>query len=131
VRDYQVLADCIITARTSNHHFPAWGLAGGGSPRTSRTTINPDRADREELGLIVTRRLRAGDVLRLEQSGGGGYGDPFERDPLAVAADVRDGYVSPAAARERYGVVVDPATSAIDAPATAAARAAHRAAAPA
>jgi len=131
VRDYQVLADCIITARTSNHHFPAWGLAGGGSPRTSRTTINPDRADREELGLIVTRRLRAGDVLRLEQSGGGGYGDPFERDPLAVAADVRDGYVSHAAARERYGVVVDPATSAIDAPATAAARAAHRAAAPA
>jgi N-methylhydantoinase B len=130
VRDYQVLTDCIMTARTSNHRFPAWGLAGGGAPRTSTTTINPDRPDREELGPIVTRSLRAGDVLRLEQSGGGGYGDPFERDPDAVAADVRDGYVSLNAARERYGVAVDPQTFEVDAAVTVDLRAA-RAGAPA
>ena len=118
VRDYQVLADCIMTARTSNHVFSAWGLAGGGAPRTSRTTINPDGAGREELGPIVTRNLRAGDVLRLEQSGGGGFGDPFVRDVGAVQSDVRNGYVSVDAARERYGVVVDPATLVFDAKAT-------------
>jgi N-methylhydantoinase B len=125
VRDYQVLADCIMTARTSNHRFSAWGLAGGGAPRTSRTTINPDAPDREEIGPIETRSLRAGDVVRLEQSGGGGYGDPFERDPEAVAADVRNGYVSVEAARERYGVAIDRTTVAVDRDGTNDLRAAH------
>ena len=129
VRDYQVLTDCIVTCRTSNHHFTAWGLDGGGSPRTSTTTINPDRPDRESLGPIVTRQLRAGDVLRLEQSGGGGYGDPFERDPAAVASDVRDGYVSITAAREAYGVVIDPKVVDVDLAATETLRAAHQPAA--
>jgi N-methylhydantoinase B len=107
VREYEVLEDCTMTARTSNHHFPAWGIRGGGAPATSRTTVNPDRDDRIELGPIETRLLRAGDVLRLEQSGGGGFGDPHARDPLAVADDVRNGYVSAAAARAAYGVDVD------------------------
>ncbi len=129
VRDYQVLTDCIVTCRTSNHHFAAWGLEGGASPRTSTTTINPDSSEREELGPIVTRQLKAGDVLRLEQSGGGGYGDPFERDPAAVAADVRDGYVSIAAARERYGVALDSATMTLDERTTGMLRAARTSAA--
>lgn len=92
-----------MTARTSNHHFPAWGIRGGGAPATSRTTINPDRDDRIELGPIETRTLRAGDVLRLEQSGGGGFGDPLARDPLAIEDDVRNGYVSATAAVSAYG----------------------------
>ena len=125
VRDYQVLTDCILTVRTTNHHFSAWGLEGGGAPRTSTTTINPDSPGREELGPIVTRNLQAGDVLRLEQSGGGGYGDPFERDPSAVVADVRNGYVSLSAARERYGVALDSATMMLDERVTDALRAAH------
>jgi N-methylhydantoinase B len=111
VREYEVLEDCTMTARTSNHHFPAWGIRGGGAPATSRTTINPDRDGRIELGPIETRSLRAGDVLRLEQSGGGGFGDPHARDPLAVADDVRNGYVSPAAALAAYGVDVDAVTA--------------------
>ncbi len=125
VRDYQVLTDCIVTVRSANHHFSAWGLDGGGAPRTSATTINPDLPSREALGPIVTRQLRAGDVFRLEQSGGGGYGDPFERDPVAVASDVRNGYVSLAAARDAYGVVIDRQTNDVDVAATKKLRAAH------
>jgi N-methylhydantoinase B len=125
VRDYQVLTDCIVTVRSANHHFSAWGLDGGGAPRTTRTTINPDQPDREELGPIVTRQLQAGDVLRIEQSGGGGYGDPFERDPGAVASDVRNGYVSMVAARDAYGVVTDRQTNDVDVDATKELRAAH------
>jgi N-methylhydantoinase B len=106
VRDYELLTDCIFTARTANHRFAAWGEAGGQSPRTSRTTINPDRPDRESLGPIESRRLKAGDVLRLERSGGAGYGDPLERDPLSVLDDVRNGYVTLPAAADSYGVVV-------------------------
>ena len=40
----------------------------------------------------------------MRYAGGGGYGDPQERDPAAVAADLRDGYITAAAARETTGV---------------------------
>src|SRR5439155_20805465 len=49
----------------------------------------------------------AGDRLRLELPGGGGYGDPFERDPARVADDVRSGLVSLTSARTLYGVALD------------------------
>ena len=55
-------------------------------------------------------------------SGSGGYGDPFTRDPQLVARDVALGYVSITAAREWYGVAIDPATGAVDLEATAALR---------
>jgi N-methylhydantoinase B len=126
VRDYELLTDVIFTARTSNHRFSAWGANGGQSPRTSRTTVNPDGPDRESLGPIESRRLKAGDVLRLERSGGAGYGDPLKRDPHSVLEDVRNGYVSPAAAAEAYGVVIDAALS-LDEAATEARRAKMRA----
>ncbi|CAA9384040.1 MAG: N-methylhydantoinase B [uncultured Pseudonocardia sp.] len=49
-------------------------------------------------------RFRAGDVIALQVAGAGGYGDPRERDPLAVASDVRNEIVSPAEAQRLYGV---------------------------
>ena len=54
-------------------------------------------------------------------AGGGGWGDPYERDPDAVAADVADEKVSVDAARERYGVVIRP-DGTVDAAGTAALR---------
>ena len=62
--------------------------------------------------------LAAGDTLTIEVPSGGGYGDPLARDPDAVARDVSDGLCSPAAARDRYRVVIDPATGTADHPAT-------------
>ena len=62
--------------------------------------------------------LREGDVFLHEQAGGGGYGDPFERDPARVAADVRAEKISREYARREYGVVVDPRTLELDADAT-------------
>jgi len=61
---------------------------------------------------------RLGDVLAVTQGGGGGYGDPLERTPALVAADVLDGYVSSKHARSEYGVIVDHATGIVDAAAT-------------
>jgi N-methylhydantoinase B len=118
VREYELQEDCILTSRGSNHVFPSWGLAGGGSPPVARTTINPERPNEERLGPIETRQLKAGDVIRLERSGGGGYGPAWERPAEAVLADVLDGYVSLDAAREQYGVVVDAGTHRIDQAAT-------------
>jgi N-methylhydantoinase B len=51
--------------------------------------------------------LRRGDAVRTMTGGGGGFGDPRERDPDAVRADVADRHVTPEAARERYGVDVE------------------------
>ena len=67
-------------------------------------------------------KVGAGGAIMLESAGGGGWGDPLERDPAAVLRDVRDGYVSRQAALAEYGVVLDPSARTVDAAATAAHR---------
>jgi N-methylhydantoinase B len=69
--------------------------------------LNPHRPDREELEPITTRQLSAGDVIRFERSGGGGYGPPQERSREAVIDDVHNGYISTESARMIYGCNVD------------------------
>ncbi len=121
VREYELLSDCMLTARTSNHKFGAWGLRGGKGARTSHTYIERG-GEREELGPLAQREVQAGGVLKLEQSGGAGYGDPLRRPVETVLEDVRNGYVSADAAREEYGVVIDAQTLCVDQAATAALR---------
>ena len=99
----EMLEDSMLTVRSANHRFVAWGLEGGLPPRASRVVLNPGRTGAEELGPIETRALKAGDVIRFERSGGGGYGDPAERSAEAVRNDVADGYVSAEAAAKVYG----------------------------
>ena len=103
IREYEVLEDCVLTVRSSNHQNPAWGVHGGLSPMPSRVLLNPDGPNQEQLEPIVTRHLKSGDVLRFEQSGGGGYGIPQERDEAKVRSDVLNGYVSREAAQLVYG----------------------------
>ena len=57
-------------------------------------------------GKIAGHALQEGDVVLVRSAGGGGYGDPLDREPERVAADLSDGYISPAAARNLYGVVL-------------------------
>ena len=82
--------------------------------------LNPG-TDREVIQGGSYNRLEAGDVLVNQTGGGGGYGDPFRRDPAAVANDVRNGFVSRGAAERDYGVVIGSDFS-IDEAATAAIR---------
>jgi N-methylhydantoinase B/oxoprolinase/acetone carboxylase alpha subunit len=75
-----------------------------------------------------SREFAYGDVISFQQSGAGGYGDPLERDPARVLADVLDEYTSIEAAREDYGVVVtgESVGLRVDADATATMRAERR-----
>src|ERR1700730_6088887 len=57
---------------------------------------------------IFNVRLNRGDAYMMQSGGGGGFGDPMERDPELVAEDVREGYVSPTVAHNVYGVVPRP-----------------------
>ena len=66
--------------------------------------------------------LRQGDVFRHVSPGGGGYGNPLERDPEAVWWDWRNGKVTAKHARDAYGVVIDEEAGAVDADATTALR---------
>ena len=103
VREYQLLVDCILTARTSNHRQGAWGLNGGERPPLSRTIINPDTEQAQEMDCMETRMVPPGTVVCLEQTGGGGYGDPMARPRELVQQDIEDGYVSPEMAATQYG----------------------------
>ena len=89
---------------------PAWGLFGGRSAVGPDVAVNPGRPDERHMLKANAHPLAAGSVVELRTGGGGGFGDPLERDPERVAADVRDGYVTVEAAERDYGVVVDPAT---------------------
>ena len=67
---------------------------------------------------VLVAQLKTDDAWRISSGGGGGYGSPFERPAEDVSEDVRQGYVSVKAAAERYGVVVDAETFAVDQAAT-------------
>ncbi len=92
---------------------PARGLFGGKAGATASYQINGEDAEWGGVNLC-----KPGDVIRFCQPGGGGYGDPLERDEALVAEDVRNEYVSVVRAREDYGVVINPDTLEVDSAAT-------------
>jgi N-methylhydantoinase B len=100
-----------------------WGVRGGRAGTPFRVTIDPGGpAERVMPGLCDGEAVAAGEVIRIETTGGGGWGDPLARDPDRVALDVRQGKVGEAAARADYGVILGVDGEA-DGPATAELRA--------
>ncbi len=92
-----------------------WGIDGGEAGRCAEYfAISADGRSRR-LGSKTTVELQPGDTLSFRTCGGGGQGSPLERDPTLVLADVRQGKVSPARAREVYGVAIDPETWTVNA----------------
>ena len=103
-----------LSGRTEEGTFPVFGRRGGRNGRGSGMWLNGEPVDHG-----VYRRLGPGDRVRFVLSGGGGYGDPNEREPERVLADVEQGYVSIERAEADYGVVIDPERMLVDASATA------------
>lgn len=124
-RRYTLLNDeATLQLRSDRMRFRPYGLAGGRPGSGTRNVLNPDTEAREMPAKFAVT-LRRGDVILHEQPGGGGFGDPFARDPERVAADVRNEKISVEYARREHGVAIDPATLDVDADATAALRAAR------
>ena len=109
-RTFEVEPDAYLYAWFERSQTPAWGLFGGGGAVGPDIVVNPDRTDERHLLKANAHPIAAGSIVHMETGGGGGFGDPKERDPARVAADVRDGYVTAEVARRDYGVVVDPET---------------------
>lgn len=105
-RDMRFLADeGKLTNLSERQRFAPYGLFGGESGALARTVVNPGPGEELVHGK-QSREFEYGDVISFQQSGAGGYGDPFTRDPARVLSDVLDDYVSIDAARTRYGVVI-------------------------
>lgn len=79
-----------------------------------------------ELRRATMYRPGPGDILECDSSGGGGYGDPYERPVELVLANVVDELLSVEKAREAYGVIIDPQTLTVDQQGTRALREARR-----
>ncbi|MFQ5895751.1 MAG: hydantoinase B/oxoprolinase family protein [Nitrospinota bacterium] len=87
-----------LTFLADRTRSPAFGLVGGRAGRRGSITLNG-----EEINPKKTYLLREGDRLVLEVPGGGGFGEPRERDPSLILADLEEGMVTPETAREVYG----------------------------
>jgi N-methylhydantoinase B len=124
-RDYVPEGDVVLTVMAERSRLSPQGLFGGGPGRSAHFLLNPGRAQRRYPSKFSVR-VKAGEVISLQLGGGGGYGPALDRDPGAVAADVRSRRITRGRASASYGVVL--ASGLPDAGRTRARRAAIRAA---
>jgi len=121
--EFQVFApNTVVTARNRDRtRFSAWGANGGLPGKTSMFWRNKDSDKPIDLGNTDVVALDPGDTILVAACGGGGWGNPWERDPALVLFDVEQGKVDVAAAEQDYGVVIR--DGAVDKAATQVARA--------
>jgi N-methylhydantoinase B len=94
VRQYRLLADeATLQLRADRVRHPPFGLMGGHPGTPSRNILNPSTEARELPGK-VTMQMKKNDVIRHEQAGGGGFGDPALRDAAAMERDREDGKIT-------------------------------------
>jgi len=117
-REYRLLAaEAVLQVRSDRRDFRPFGLYGGGPGRPSMNYLNPDK-NRAPLASKLTMTMKQGDLFRHEVAGGGGWGDPLERDPALVLQDVMNEFVSLRAAGADYGVVLSGTPLTVDEDAT-------------
>ncbi|WP_439486897.1 hydantoinase B/oxoprolinase family protein [Blastomonas fulva] len=122
---YRFLESGHIAIHDDRWFVPPWGVNGGKSGARARKILEkPDGSQTIVGNKVEDMPVEAGDVLHYITWGGGGWGDPLERDPQLVAREITQGLVTAAGARD-YGVVIAPDGS-VDTPATEQLRAAIR-----
>jgi N-methylhydantoinase B len=107
LRDVQFLDEGGMSLEGEGNCWPPPGIFGGKEGTPGGVVLNPGQPDERPLASkFPFRRTRAGDTIRTISPGGGGYGDPLERDPARVLEDVLDELISVQSAREQYGAVL-------------------------
>ena len=107
-RTWRILAEeSTVNLRTDRFQHSSLGLFGASPALPSKAVLNPGMdSERPLTSKIAGLRLKKDDVVAWQLAGGGGYGDPLQRDPARVQRDVRMGYVTMEGARRDYGVVL-------------------------
>lgn len=93
-REYEMLADLDLSLWWERSVTPAWGAAGGEAGTAPQVTINPGTVGEVSLLKANSRKIRKGDIVRCESGGGGGFGNPNDRNSEAIYNDVAAGILS-------------------------------------
>jgi N-methylhydantoinase B len=96
-------AACSFTVLSDGRKFAPWGLAGGEPGACARYVLDPEGENRD-LPSKVTVTVPQGGRVSVNTPGGGGMGDPRQRDRAALRDDLVNGYISRAAAKTQYGL---------------------------
>jgi N-methylhydantoinase B len=102
-----MLTDAHFMSIADRSILACWGVRGGRAGKPFSVTIDPGGPNERDIDALADAEpVRAGEVIRIRTTGGGGRGDPLERDPELVVRDVRWHKVSTGAALDDYGVVL-------------------------
>ena len=105
MRDYRILGDDITVSLSGERQdVPAPGVEGGADGETGLFMLDPSGIAKDLPSAGQQQPLSRDGVLRIATPGGGGYGDPKERDRERIRYDVANGFVSAEAARRDYGL---------------------------
>jgi N-methylhydantoinase B len=103
----RMLRDAHFMSIADRSRLACWGVRGGRAGRPFEVVIDPGGPNERVVDALADAEpVRAGEVIRIRTTGGGGWGDPLDRPYDEVARDVRWGKVSRQGARDEYGVVV-------------------------
>jgi N-methylhydantoinase B len=107
LKEFRTLGDSYFLSVADRSILACWGVEGGRAGQPFRVTVDPGGPRERVLpGLVDDEPIPGGTLVRVETTGGGGWGDPLAREPSRVVLDVVQGKVSSRAAREEYGVVL-------------------------
>jgi N-methylhydantoinase B len=106
-KDVEILSDvATVTLLGDRHVHSPYGLLGAESGKAGQTILIRDNKE-VALGSKERCDLQRGDIISFRLAGAGGYGDPKQRDIEEIRRDIRNGYVSRAAASKAYGIAAD------------------------
>jgi N-methylhydantoinase B len=106
-RDVRAKGDITYTIHGDREKITPYGVAGGTNGGPNKFMLNPGTPNERNIGMFgVGVQVKEGDYVLFGSNGGGGFGNPLERDPELVYEDVADELISIKKAREVYGVAV-------------------------
>ncbi len=118
-KEYRILTDkARLTAGINRTKYPPWGVEGGKKGTVNYIAVERDGEILYKGGRVANFKLKKGDIVRICSGGGGGWGNPLDRDPEWALNDVNNRLISIEDAKNDYGVVIDPETLTIDEKAT-------------
>lgn len=119
VKDYRIAnSEASFTASFGRSLYPAWGMEGGMKGTPNYFILMRNKQEPQRLRKVAAASMKNGELIRLRTGGGGGYGDPLERDVKHVAWDVKNEYISRQDAERTYGVVFQEGSLEVDTTAT-------------
>jgi len=106
--DYRVTAEEVqLTFSATRTRSRPWGADGGHEGSLNEAVIFRADGRRERHTMVTGLRVARGETIRVKTATGGGYGPPAERDPALVVRDLRNGFITPAQARDVFGIAVE------------------------